>query len=70
MRTKLHVLFMILFLIAVDLSVLLNIPFFRQFLGFETGGKAEGIRNVIDTYIKVNGNLKEKLLEIVKILIF
>ena len=41
---------------------------FREFLGFETGGKAEGLRNVVDTYIYPEKDLKETVLSIVKTL--
>ncbi|MCG2869242.1 MAG: reverse gyrase [Vulcanisaeta sp.] len=38
---------------------------FREFLGFETGGRAEGLRNVVDVYVKPRGSLIDQVVEIV-----
>jgi reverse gyrase len=39
---------------------------FREFLGFETGGRAEGLRNVVDVYAKPEGSLIDYAVQIVK----
>jgi len=42
---------------------------FREFLGFETGGRAEGLRNVVDVYAKPEGSLIDYAVQIVKSLV-
>ncbi|ADY00854.1 reverse gyrase [Vulcanisaeta moutnovskia 768-28] len=39
---------------------------FREFLGFETGGRAEGLRNVVDAYTRPKDSLVSAAVEIVK----
>lgn len=40
---------------------------FREFLGFETGGgRAEGLRNVVDVYVKPQDNLVNETVQLVK----
>ncbi|MEM0078731.1 MAG: reverse gyrase [Nitrososphaerota archaeon] len=39
---------------------------FSELLGFELGTKPEFIRNIVDIYIKVDGNLEEKAIELIK----
>ncbi|WP_069806403.1 reverse gyrase [Vulcanisaeta thermophila] len=39
---------------------------FRRFLGFETGGKAEGLRNVVDVYVKPRGDIIDEVVSIVR----
>ncbi len=39
---------------------------FREFLGFETGGRAEGLRNVVDIYVKPQDNLVNETVQLVK----
>ncbi len=39
---------------------------FREFLGFESGGRAEGLRNVVDIYVEVEKDLVETIITLVK----
>ncbi|MGC9152236.1 MAG: reverse gyrase [Vulcanisaeta sp.] len=39
---------------------------FREFLGFETGGRAEGLRNVVDVYVKPSDSLINEAVKIAK----
>ncbi|WP_054842375.1 hypothetical protein [Vulcanisaeta distributa] len=39
---------------------------FREFLGFETGGRAEGLRNVVDVYVRPRDSLVSTAVDIVK----
>ncbi|GAB6948328.1 reverse gyrase [Vulcanisaeta sp. JCM 16161] len=39
---------------------------FREFLGFETGGRAEGLRNVVDVYVKPKDSLINTTIDIVR----
>ncbi|MFB6469929.1 MAG: reverse gyrase [Vulcanisaeta sp. AZ3] len=39
---------------------------FREFLGFETGGRAEGLRNVVDVYVKLDKSIIDTAVQIVK----
>lgn len=39
---------------------------FREFLGFETGGRAEGLRNVVDVYVKPKDSLISTTVDVVK----
>jgi len=39
---------------------------FREFLGFETGGKSGGIRNVVDIYVRPEGDLVDSIVSIVR----
>ena len=39
---------------------------FREILGFEVGGRSEGLRNVYDLYIRPRGDIKATVLEVVK----
>ncbi len=39
---------------------------FREFLGFETGGRAEGLRNVVDVYVKPLDSLINETVKIAK----
>ncbi len=43
-----------------------RIRLFREFLGFETGGRAEGLRNVVDLYTEINRSIENTVLELVK----
>lgn len=42
-----------------------RIRLFRELLGFEIGGKAEGIRNIVDIYVKTD-NVTEKVVKLAK----
>ncbi|WP_291998794.1 reverse gyrase [Caldivirga sp.] len=39
---------------------------FREILGFDVGGRAEGLRNVVDLYVKPKGDPKAIILDLVK----
>ncbi len=39
---------------------------FREFLGFETGGRAEGLRNVVDVYVRPRDSLVGTTVELVR----
>ncbi len=44
-----------------------RIRLFREFLGFETGGRAEGIRNIVDLYTRpLAGDIIRTVIELVK----
>ena len=43
-----------------------RIRLFREFLGFETGGKTEGIRNVVDLYTRPERDILETVVKLVK----
>ncbi|NPA70580.1 MAG: reverse gyrase [Crenarchaeota archaeon] len=43
-----------------------RIRLFREFLGFETGGRAEGLRNVVDIYTEVDKNIENTVLKLVE----
>jgi Reverse gyrase len=39
---------------------------FREILGFDVGGRAEGLRNIVDLYIKPGGDVRRIILEVVR----
>ncbi|NPA22807.1 MAG: reverse gyrase [Crenarchaeota archaeon] len=43
-----------------------RVRLFREFLGFETGGRAEGLRNVVDTYTEIDRTIENTVLRLVK----
>ncbi|ABP49872.1 MAG: reverse gyrase [Pyrobaculum sp.] len=44
----------------------LRLMLFREILGFDVGGRAEGLRNVVDLYTEASGDVVEQAVELLK----